>query len=151
MKWRKSKMKTSLISLLIVSTVCLGGDIANRYINERTRIVRQDASVDGRIITYYRQGDKLWVTTNIVKVINRDAPRLVRYSKLKLITTAKSAGKWNELKSAIKEMDLEDEWLACQFISSDNPAYIAATNTVITKGIATEQAVKAFMAASEDR
>lgn len=144
-------MKTSLISLLVASTVCLGGDIANRYINERTRIVRQDASIDGRVITYYRKGDKSWATTNTVKVINRDAPRLVRYSKLKLITTAKSAGKWNELKSAIKEMNLEDEWLACQFIASDNPAYIAATNTVISQGIATEQAVKAFMAASEDR
>jgi hypothetical protein len=143
-------MKTSLISLLIVSTVCLGGDIANRYINERTRIVGQDASVDGRIITYYRQGDKLWVTTNIVKVINRDAPRLVRYSKLKLITTAKSAGKWNELKSAIQSLGFEDEWQACQFISSDHPVYIAVTNTVITRGIASEKAVQEFMKKAED-
>lgn len=143
-------MKTLPISLLVVSTVCLGGDIANRYINERTRIVRQDVSVDGRIITYYRKGDKSWATTNALKVINRTAPRIVKYSKLKLIVAAKAAGKWEQVKAAITAMNVEDEWQACQFITSDYPAYIAATNAVITSGVASEAEVKAFMKMAED-
>jgi hypothetical protein len=47
-------------------------------------------------------------------------------------------------------MNLEDEWLACQFITSDYPAYVAATNAVITQGIAKEAEVKAFMKMAED-
>jgi hypothetical protein len=71
-------------------------------------------------------------------------------SKLKLIVAAKEAGKWESLKSAIQSLGLEDEWQACQFISSDYPAYIAATNAVITRGIASEKAVQEFMKKAED-
>jgi UDP-N-acetyl-D-mannosaminuronic acid dehydrogenase len=36
------------------------------------------------------------------------------------------------------------------FITSDYPAYVAATNAVISRGIATEAEVKAFMRQAED-
>ena len=105
--------------------------------------------VGDKVLTTFAQGRKTWVETNIlVVVVQRTAP--VKYSKLKLINAAKAAGKWDEVKAAIQAMNLEDEWLACQFITSDYPAYVAATNAVITRGIATETEVKAFMRQAED-
>ena len=122
-----------------------------KYLVERTRIVAQDTStIPGKVITHYHKGKELWATTNNIVTINRNIDRPVKYSKLKLINAAKAAGKWQDVKAAIKAMDLEDEWLACQYITSDYPAYVAATNTVITRGIATEAEVKAFMKQAED-
>lgn len=122
-----------------------------KYLVERTRIVAQDTdTIPGKVITHYRKGKKSWATTNDIVVINRVIDRPVKYSKLKLIVAAKAAGKWADVKAAIAAMDLEDEWQACQFITSDYPAYVAATNAVITRGIATEAEVKAFMRQAED-
>lgn len=126
-------------------------NIAGRYLKERTRVVAQDAkTIPGSVITVYRKGVKSWATTNVLKVVNRAAPRVVKYSKLKLIVAAKSAGKWDDVKAAIQAMNLEDEWQACQYVSSDYPAYVAATNTVIAQGVATEEEVRAFMKMAED-
>lgn len=118
------------------------------YLNERKRIVAREVTNE-TVITTFAQGRKTWAETNAIqRVSQRVAP--VRYSKLKLITAAKAAGKWNDVKSAIQAMNLEDEWNACQFITSDYPAYIAATNMVVTQGIATDAEVKAFMKMAED-
>lgn len=121
-----------------------------KYIKERTRIVSQDtSSMEGYVITHYRKGVKTWATTNEIVIINRPAtPK--KYSKLKLIVAAKQAGKWDTLKAAIKNLDMEDEWNACQYITSDYPAFISATNAVVTQGIATDAAVKAFLKQAED-
>ncbi len=152
----KNKESITLgLLLLVVMTVTMAiaatKDITTRYLTERTRIVAQDAvTIPSKVITHYRKGKKSWATTNAIAVINRVVDRPVKYSKLKLINAAKAAGKWNDVKAAIKAMDLEDEWLACQFITSDYPAYVAATNAVITRGIATEAEVKAFMRQAED-
>lgn len=146
---------------ILLITLCLcasmfslsssAANIAGRYLQERTRVIAQDAAtIPGSVITVYRKGVKTWATTNALKVVNRAAPRVVKYSKLKLIVAAKAAGKWNEVKTAIQAMDLEDEWQACQYVTSDYPAYVAATNTVITQGLATEAEVKAFMKMAED-
>ena len=122
-----------------------------KYLAARTRIVSQDTTtIPGKVITHYLKGGELWATTNNIAVINRNVDRPVKYSKLKLINAAKAAGKWQDVKAAIKAMDLEDEWQACQYITSDYPAYVAATNTVITRGIATEAEVKAFMRQAVD-
>jgi hypothetical protein len=75
---------------------------------------------------------------------------VIRYSKLKLIVAAKAAGKWADVKAFIQAHDMMDEWNACQFITSDYPAYIAATNAVVSLGVATDAEVKAFMKAAED-
>jgi hypothetical protein len=140
-----------LFVMTAIMSIAATKDIATRYLTERTRIVAQDvATIPGKVITHYRKGKNSWATTNAITVINRVVDRPVKYSKLKLIVAAKAAGKWNDVKSAIKTMDLEDEWNACQFITSDYPAYVAATNTVITRGIATEAEVKAFMKQAED-
>lgn len=140
-----------LVSMIATMAIATTKDIASRYMNERTRIIAQDAaSIPGSVITVYRKGAKTWATTNTIKIINRAAPRIVKYSKLKLIVAAKAAGKWDDVKAAITAMDLEDEWQACQYVTSDYPAYIAATNTVITQGIATDAEVQAFMKMAED-
>lgn len=144
-------MKKTLVLLAAAACGILYADIGTRYIRERTRIVAQDTStIPGSVITTYRQGLKSWSTTNVLRVVNRPVLRPVRYSKLKLINAAKAADKWDDVKAAIQAMNLEDEWLACQFITSDYPAYIVATNAVITQGIATEAEVKAFMRQAED-
>lgn len=140
-----------LLTMTITMSIGATNDIATRYIKERTRIVAQDTeTIPGKIITHFRKGKKSWATTNVIAVINRVVNRPVKYSKLKLINAAKAAGKWEDVKAAIQAMNLEDEWLACQFITSDYPAYVAATNAVITRGIATEAEVKAFMKMAED-
>lgn len=145
-------MKTLIATLLIGLILSSFAAIDNvKYIKERTRIVAQDTeSIQGKLITHYRKGEKSWAVTNDIVVINRVVDRPVKYSKLKLIVAAKAAGKWDEVKTAIVAMNLEDEWLACQFITSDNPAYVSATNTVVTQGLASEAEVKAFMKMAED-
>jgi hypothetical protein len=140
-----------LLSMTAIMSIAATKDISTRYLTERRRIVAQDAkTIPGKVITHYRKGKKSWATTNAIAVINRVVDRPVKYSKLKLINAAKAAGKWADVKAAIKAMDLEDEWNACQFITSDYPAYVAATNTVISMGIASEAEVKAFMKKAED-
>lgn len=152
----KNKESITLgLLLLVVMTVTMAiaatKDITTRYLTERTRIVAQDAkTIPGKVITHFRKGKKSWATTNDIVVINRVIDRPIKYSKLKLINAAKAAGKWADVKAAIAAMDLEDEWQACQFITSNYPAYVAATNAVITRGIATEAEVKAFMRQAED-
>jgi hypothetical protein len=118
------------------------------YLKAKKRVVAREV-VGDKVLTTFAQGRKTWVETNTIqRVAVRTAP--TRYSKLKLIRAAKNAGKWEELKAAIAAMGMEDEWQACQHIQSDDPAYIAATNAVVTRGIASEAAVKAFMEASAD-
>ena len=124
---------------------------AARYsdlMRDRKRMINREV-VGESVIYTYAQGTKTWTETNTMqRVAVRTAP--IRYSKLKLIVAAKAAGKWAEVKAAIQAMDLEDEWNACQYITSDYPAYVAATNAVVSRGIATEAEVKAFMAQAED-
>lgn len=149
---RKPQIAAMLaLALMTVMSAFAAKDIAQNYLKERVKIVARDTkTIPGYAITTYRKGTQIYSKTNVIKVINRAAPRIYRYSKLKLIKAAKAAGKWADVKAAIQAMDLEDEWLACQFITSDYPAYIAATNAVIVRGIASEAEVKAFMKQAED-
>lgn len=142
-----------LLFLSILTLSCLASYGASpaqmRYFKDRVRIIGQTV-VSNQVVTTYMQGKKVWAVTNVVKVINEPEAVPIKYSKLKLIVAAKEAGKWDALKSAIIALKLEDEWQACQFISSDYPAYIAATNAVVSQGIATDEDVKAFMKKAED-
>ena len=143
-------MKTRPVLLALCAVLCFAvfGEAVN-YTRLRKRVVGRELINNGAQAVYtYQQGAKVWSETNDVKRIN--LPRSIRYSKLKLITAAKSAGKWADVKAFIRQADMEDEWNACQFISSLHPAYIAATNAVITSGVATETEVRQFMKAAED-
>ncbi len=73
-----------------------------------------------------------------------------QYSKLSLITAAKQAGIWPQLKSYISEADIEDEWNACQYLADGHPLLIAATNALVSTGMATTEQVAAILAASVD-
>ena len=145
----KKHIITLLIPLLAVAAFAAAGSKTYAdYLAAKKRVVAREV-VDDKVLTTFAQGRKTWVETNTLnRVTQRTAP--IVYSKLKLIVAAKEAGKWQDVKLAIKTMDLEDEWNACQFITSDYPAYVSATNTVISMGIASEAEVKAFMKKAED-
>lgn len=146
----KKSLLCALCALCGISAIfaAAGSKSYADYLKNRKRVVAREV-VGDKVLTTFAQGRKTWIETNTIqRVAQRTAP--VRYSKLKLINAAKAAGKWDEVKAAIQAMNLEDEWLACQFITSDYPAYVAATNAVIMQGIAKEAEVKAFMKMAED-
>lgn len=77
-------------------------------------------------------------------------PPVTRYSKLKLIVAAKAAGKWDAFKAFIVQAGYEDEWAACQFLSSDYAQFNAAKEAIIAAGIATAEEIEAILAESVD-
>ena len=142
-------MKKMVLVLVACAAVAASADLAERYFRSVRKVVSTDtATIPGSVITRYRQGSTEWATTNVLRRINMTP--VYRYSKLKLIVAAKAAGKWGDVKSFIEAHDMMDEWNACQYITSDYPAFIAATNAVVSAGVATDAEVKAFMAAAED-
>lgn len=145
-------MKRISVGTVIVSMfacVVIADAMPERYFSGKRRILSTDtATIPGSVITHYRQGEKEWSTTNVLKVVN--VRPVIRYSKLKLVVAAKAAGKWADVKAFIQAHDMMDEWSACQYLTSDYPAYIAATNAVVSLGVATDAEVKAFMRAAED-
>ena len=95
--------------------------------------------VDGRIVRRYDE-----------RPIVAPPPPVIRYSKLKLIVASKAAGKWEAFKSFISSAGYEDEWQACQFLSSGYEQFEQAKKAIIAAGIATAEEVEAILAASVD-
>ena len=95
--------------------------------------------VDGRIVRRYDE-----------RPIVAPPPQVVRYSKLKLIVASKAAGKWEAFKAFIASAGYEDEWQACQFLSSGYAQFEQAKAAVIAAGIATAEEIDAILAASVD-
>ncbi len=111
----------------------------------RKRIVGMDAeSVPGFCVYTYAQGGRVWCETNALKAVAFRAARN-RYSKLRIVVAAKAAGKWDELKAGIVAADLADEWNACQYIEDGDPSFVAATNALVTAGVATAEEIAAFL------
>ena len=73
-----------------------------------------------------------------------------QYSKLRIITAAKSAGRWDALKSWIAAAGYTDEWHAAAFFSDSYPAFAQITNAVVAAGVATAQEVESILAAAVD-
>ena len=73
-----------------------------------------------------------------------------QYSKLALITAAKSIGKWGNLKSFIASAGLTDEWQSCAYLSDEHPLFATITNTVVASGLATAEEVSSLLEASLD-
>ena len=142
-------MKKLVLALVACVAAVASADLSSRYFRGVRKVVSTDtATIPGSVITRYRQGSMEWATTNVLRRVNMTP--VYRYSKLKLIVAAKSAGKWADVKAFIQAHDMMDEWNACQYLTSDYPAYIAATNAVVSLGVATDAEVKAFMEAAED-
>lgn len=78
------------------------------------------------------------------------APHVTRYSKLKLIVAAKAAGKWEAIKAFIAQAGYEDEWTACQFLSSDYAQFNVAKEAIIEAGVANAEEIEAILAESVD-
>lgn len=73
-----------------------------------------------------------------------------QYSKLRIITAAKSAGRWDALKSWIATAGYTDEWHAAAFFSDSYPAFAQITNAVVAAGVATAQEVESILATAVD-
>ena len=95
--------------------------------------------VDERIVRRYEE-----------RPIVAPPPQVIRYSKLKLIVASKAAGKWEAIKSFISSAGYEDEWNACQFLSSGYAQFEQAKTAVIAAGIATAEEIEAILSASVD-
>ena len=95
--------------------------------------------VDGRIVRRYDE-----------RPIVAPPPPVIRYSKLKLIVASKAAGKWEAFKAFIASAGYEDEWQACQFLSSGYAQFEQAKTAIIAAGIATAEEIEAILAASVD-
>ena len=95
--------------------------------------------VDGRIVRRYDE-----------RPIVAPPPTVVRYSKLKLIVASKAAGKWEAFKAFIASAGYEDEWQACQFLSSGYAQFEQAKTAIIAAGIATAEEIEAILSASVD-
>ena len=95
--------------------------------------------VDGRIVRRYEE-----------RPIVAPPPQVVRYSKLKLIVASKSAGKWEAFKAFIASAGYEDEWQACQFLSSGYAQFEQAKTAIIAARIATADEIDAILSASID-
>ena len=95
--------------------------------------------VDGRIVRRYEE-----------RPIVAPPPQVVRYSKLKLIVASKAAGKWDAFKAFISSAGYEDEWQACQFLSSGYAQFEQAKAAIIAAGIATADEIDEILAASVD-
>ena len=95
--------------------------------------------VDGRIVRRYDE-----------RPIVPPAPPVIRYSKLKLIVASKSAGKWDAFKAFIASAGYEDEWQACQFLSSGYAQFEQAKTAIIAAGIAAAEEIDAILSASVD-
>ena len=78
------------------------------------------------------------------------AASAAQYSKLGIITAAKSAGKWEALKSWIASAGYTDEWQAAAFFSDQYPQFAQITNAVVASGVATAQEVESILAAARD-
>ena len=148
MKTRLAIHALCAFAILCGLSIFAAADVVN-YTRLRKRVTGRELINNGAQVVYtYQQGAKVWQETNTVQRIN--APRSIRYSKLKLIVAAKAAGKWGEVKSFIEKNDMLDEWNACQYITSDYPAFIAATNAVVSSGIATSDQIAVFLKLAED-
>ena len=95
--------------------------------------------VDGRIVRRYEE-----------RPVVAPPPQVVRYSKLKLIVASKAAGKWDAFKAFIAQAGYEDEWQACQFLSSGYEQFEQAKTAIIAAGIATAEEIDAILTASVD-
>ena len=134
---------------LFACAAVASAELSSRYMAGVRRIVSTDTvTIPGSVITHYRQGTTEWATTNALRVVN--VTPVHRYSKLKLIVAAKAAGRWDALKAGIKAADLEDEWLACQYVEDGDPSFVAATNAVVAAGIATAEEIAAFLEGARD-
>ena len=95
-------------------------------------------------------GRKVIVRRYDERPIVEPTPQVVRYSKLKLIVASKAAGKWDAFKAFIAQAGYEDEWQACQFLSSGYAQFEQAKTAIIAAGIATAEEIEAILSASVD-
>ena len=93
----------------------------------------------------------LRICASTLTIIAAFTASATQYSKLRLITAAKEAGKWPALKSWIESAGYWDEWLVCDYLSDEYEIFPAVTNAVVTSGVATLAEVESLLEASRDK
>lgn len=73
-----------------------------------------------------------------------------QYSKLALITAAKQAGRWADLKGWIVSAGLMDEFQNCVYLSDEYPQFTTITNAIVAAGAASSSEISAILKASND-
>lgn len=73
-----------------------------------------------------------------------------QYSKLAIITASKAAGKWDALKTWIRDSGYYDEWLVASYLSDEYEQYPAITNAIVEAGVATSEELAGILASSKD-
>lgn len=73
-----------------------------------------------------------------------------QYSKLSIITYAKSVNRWDALKTWIQQAGFYDEWLVCQYLADDYEQFPLVTNAVIQAGIFTTEQISELLNKSVD-
>ena len=73
-----------------------------------------------------------------------------QFSKLAIITAAKSVGRWDTLKTWIQNAGYYDEWLVASYLSDEYEQYPAITNAIVSSGVCTSQELARILAASKD-
>lgn len=73
-----------------------------------------------------------------------------QFSKLAIITAAKSVGRWDTLKTWIQNAGYYDEWLVASYLSDEYEQYPAITNAIVSSGVCTSQELATILAASKD-
>ena len=146
------KLTALLLSFIAIFTVSARPltPTQRAMVQQRTRVIARDTqSIPGHVVTTLRKGSTTWQVTNKLAVVNVSiAPRKI--SKLKLIVNLKAADKWITVKQFISDYDLTDEWQACQWIQTDYPLFISATNTAVRAGMATDAEIQRLIKKSYD-
>ena len=93
----------------------------------------------------------IFSTLQLFNISTMPQAHAAQYSKLGIITAAKSIGKWPALKAWIAQSGYEDEWQAASFFSDSYPQFAAITNSVCATGMATPEEVAAILSAAEDK
>lgn len=73
-----------------------------------------------------------------------------QYSKLSIITYAKSVDRWDAIKTWIQQAGFYDEWLVCQYISDDYDRFPLITNALVQAGIFTTDQISEVLKKSVD-
>ena len=131
--------RVNVVSGSSMRTTLVDGDYLLLFGNLLYREPEYGDIVDGRIVRRYEE-----------RPIIAPPPHVIRYSKLKLIVASKAAGKWEAFKAFIASAGYEDEWQACQFLSSGYEQFEQAKAAIIAAGIATAEEIEAILAASVD-
>ena len=123
--------------------------------NQRKLLSADTATVPGKVIYTYRQSGMTWSETSAVRRVAGVLPP-ARYSTLRLLTAIADAGRYAQVKQALKEQTLPngmpywDALIAAQFLVADDPRLLAGIELAVQAGLGTREEIAALLKKAED-